>query len=491
MTIKGLRTSKLSRRVALFALALLVCAGVSGAVIVVRFVLESASSPLELAASSLALLLFLGGFVTSVVQLARMAGSGRSVVRADVATLERAALTDSLTELRNHRAFHDDLKREIAIRNRTGKPFSVLMIDLNRLKQVNDTLGHQAGDERIRAVAEALRTTLRGEDCGYRVGGDEFMVILPGQRAWGALNVASRLHGAMAVRTDASVTVGIAESTVTESKDTVLKRADLALYEAKRCRLGTIVFSPELEPQRDGEERREETRHVQELIATALARAVDSKDVGARSHSETVGALSAMIGERLGLAPERLRRLRIAGLLHDVGKIGIADSILQKPGPLTHEEWQIMRTHSSVGHSIVSATEFDEEAGWVLHHHERVDGNGYPAGVVGDQIPLESRIIFVADAFEAMTADRPYRPGRSPAEALDELVAYAGTQFDPLCVAALCAVFEHDPAVPLGLRLEERDEVAARRTVRALREELTRGAQSENALKSPRTSADR
>src|SRR5262249_59733230 len=134
-----------------------------------------------------------------------------------------------------------------------------------------------------------------------------------------------------------------------------------------------------------------------------------------------------MIGERLGLPPERLRRLRVAGLLHDVGKIGIADSILQKPGPLTHEEWRIVRTHSSVGHSIVSATEFDEEAGWVLHHHERVDGTGYPSGVIGDQIPLESRIIFVADAFEAMTADRPYRPGRSPAEALDELVAYAGT----------------------------------------------------------------
>jgi diguanylate cyclase (GGDEF)-like protein len=491
MKTRTLRTSKLSRRAAVFALAVLVGAGVGGAVVVVRFAVEAADSPLELALCSIALLLFLGGFVTSVVHLARLGGSRRPVLSGDVATLERAALTDSLTGLRNHRAFHEDLKREIALRNRSGTPFSVLMIDLNRLKQVNDTLGHQAGDERIGAVADAIRSTLRGEDCGYRVGGDEFMIVLPAQRAWGALSVANRLHGTMATRSDSSVTVGIAESTVTESKDTVLKRADLALYEAKRCNLGTVVFSPELDPQRDDAVSPEEATHAQELIATVLARAVDAKDVGTRSHCETVSALSVMIGERLGLAPDRLRRLRIAGLLHDVGKIGIADSILQKPGPLTRDEWRIMRTHSSVGHSIVSATELDEEAGWVLHHHERYDGTGYPSGVPGDEIPLESRIIFVADAFEAMTADRPYRPGRSPAEALDELAAYAGTQFDPLCVAALRAIFEHEPAVPLGVELDPRDEVATRRSVRARRSELSRDGQFENGLKSPRTSADR
>src|SRR5204863_7966809 len=118
------------------------------------------------------------------------------------------------------------------------------------------------------------------------------------------------------------------------------------------------------------EERPGERGGGHELIAAALARAVDAKDAGTRNHCETVGALSAMIGERLGLGPERLRQLRLAGLLHDVGKIGIADSMLQKPGPLSHDEWQIMRTHASVGHSIVSATELDEEAGWVLHHHE-------------------------------------------------------------------------------------------------------------------------
>ena len=119
-----------------------------------------------------------------------------------------------------------------------------------------------------------------------------------------------------------------------------------------------------------------------------------------------------------------------------------------------------MRTHASVGHSIVSATELDEEAGWVLHHHERFDGAGYPLGSTGDDIPLESRIIFVADAFEAMTADRPYRPGRSPEAALDELAAHAGTQFDPLCVGALCSIFEHLPEGADEVELEDRDEDA-------------------------------
>ncbi|HZO96732.1 MAG TPA: diguanylate cyclase [Gaiellaceae bacterium] len=493
MATLDLRKSRRFLRALVTAVLVAILAlGVRGALTLLRASVDALpSGGLELAALAAALAVFLAGLLGGVVQLARLAGSrgSRQPIAPEVATLAQAALTDSLTGLRNHRAFHEDLRREISRRNRTGAPFSLLMIDLNGLKQVNDTFGHQAGDERIKAVADAIRATVRGHDCGYRVGGDEFMVILPAERAWGALNVANRLHSEVAARGTASVTVGIAESTVTESKDTLVKRSDLALYEAKRCHLGTVVFSPELEPQRD-EPAPEETRHVQELIAAALARAVDAKDAGTRNHCETVGALSAMIGERLGLPAERLRKLRLAGLLHDVGKIGISDSILQKPGPLSDREWEIMRTHAGVGHNIVSATELEEEARWVLHHHERFDGSGYPEGAVAGEIPLESRIIFVADAFEAMTSDRPYRAGRSPEEALDELVANAGTQFDPACVAALCSIFDYVPARPLSPRPDEVDEVAARRSARAGREELAHAA-SDPMLKFPRTSADR
>jgi HD-GYP domain-containing protein (c-di-GMP phosphodiesterase class II) len=137
------------------------------------------------------------------------------------------------------------------------------------------------------------------------------------------------------------------------------------------------------------------------------------------------------------MSPDRVAKLRLAGLLHDVGKIGITDSILQKPGPLTDAEFAIMKTHTRLGHAIVSAAERPDEAGWILHHHERLDGSGYPLGLVGEQIPLESRIILVADAFEAITADRPYRQHRSPGVALAELTRCSGTQFDPVCVEAL------------------------------------------------------
>ena len=137
------------------------------------------------------------------------------------------------------------------------------------------------------------------------------------------------------------------------------------------------------------------------------------------------------------MSAEHARKLRLAGLLHDVGKIGVADGILKKPGPLTPAEYDVMKEHAVLGHSIALAAELEEEAVWILHHHERVDGTGYPSGAVGDEIPLESRIILVADAFEAMTSDRPYRTRRSVAEALAELDAQSGMHFDPVCVAAL------------------------------------------------------
>jgi HD-GYP domain-containing protein (c-di-GMP phosphodiesterase class II) len=184
-------------------------------------------------------------------------------------------------------------------------------------------------------------------------------------------------------------------------------------------------------------------RHAQTL-ATALARAVDAKDPYTRSHCETVSALCGLIGEELGLAPERLRSLRLAGLLHDVGKIGVGDEILLKPGKLTDEEFEVMKSHSTIGHRIVMGAALEEQAHAVLHHHERPDGRGYPDGLSGNQVPLESRVILVADAYEAMISDRPYRRGRPEADALAELDRFAGAQFDPDCVAALHRVLARE-----------------------------------------------
>jgi HD-GYP domain-containing protein (c-di-GMP phosphodiesterase class II) len=190
------------------------------------------------------------------------------------------------------------------------------------------------------------------------------------------------------------------------------------------------------------------TSSAQQAVA-ALARAVDAKDPNTKTHCEVVSGLCALIGRELRLKPQRVERLALAGLLHDVGKIAVSDEILLKPGPLTDGEFEVMKSHSAIGHRIVRDMGLGEEADWVLHHHERPDGRGYPDGLSGAAIPLESRIIFVADSFEAMISDRPYRKGRPEHEALAELERHAGTQFDPACVAALRAVIAgHGAAAP-------------------------------------------
>jgi diguanylate cyclase (GGDEF)-like protein len=393
--------------------------------------------------AQLAGLSFLLGFglLTSLVVLGRLAGHRREVERArdeELARLAEAALTDSLTDLGNHRAFHEDLRREIARRTRSGSCFSLVMLDLNGLKQLNDRLGHQAGDERIQAVADCLRSTMRATDAAYRTGGDEFMVLLPDERAWGALEFARRLQEeAQRHRTELAVTCGIAESIAFETADTLLRRADLALYEAKRSGRQIVLYADGLVPKPTPRSEERATRREHRLLATALARAVDAKDAGTRNHCETVSELCVLIGQALGLDPDRIERLRLAGLLHDVGKIGVSDGILRKPGRLDEDEAAEMSNHVRIGHAIVASAELADEARWVRHHHEHFDGSGYPDGLSGEEIPPESRIILVADAFEAMTADRPYRRARPADEALEELDRLSGTQFDPACVDAL------------------------------------------------------
>jgi diguanylate cyclase (GGDEF)-like protein len=319
------------------------------------------------------------------------------------------------------------------------------MLDLDRLKEINDTLGHRAGDDRIRMVADALASTVRGSDGGYRTGGDEFMALLPGERAWGALTFAQRLQSELALHAGGlGVSCGIVESTGLESADTLVHRVDVALYEAKHTGRRVVIYSDGLRPKPTDRPEDVASRRHHRLLATALAQAVDAKDVGTRNHCETVSALCVLIGHALGLEGERLEQLRLAGLLHDVGKIGIPDIVLHKPVALDTDERQAMSGHVSIGHAIVVAAGLEDEAGWVLHHHEHFDGSGYPDGWSGSAIPLESRIILVADAFEAMTADRPYRNARQPEEAIRELETGAGTQFDPTCVAALRTVLASD-----------------------------------------------
>ena len=391
------------------------------------------------------------GLLLVVFFAAVMVGYRRQVREAterEIDRLARIALVDNLTGLANHRALHDELPSIDELADELGRQCAIVALDLDGLKEVNDTRGHNEGDALIQRLADGLLATLPGGATGYRIGGDEFVALLPGMSAAEGFEYTQQLQTFLAppasgVRARVveenfevtHVTVGVSDVGSAEGcANLALHRADLALVEAKRMRHRGLIWSAGIEAAaRTRDTSIDQRRH----LATALAKAVDAKDSYTRSHCETVSQLCVLIAEQLGMPPHDIEQLRLAGLLHDVGKIGVPDAILGKPSGLTDEEYAKMQEHSTLGESIVAAAQLDEEATWVRHHHERMDGRGYPDRLTGEAIPLPSRIIFVADAFEAITSDRPYRLGRPAVEALEELRRCAGTQFDPECVAAL------------------------------------------------------
>src|SRR4051812_33261965 len=384
----------------------------------------------------------LGWFTRMLLRLRRRLEDARL---AEVERLAQIAMTDPLTGLRNHRAFQEDLARELQRSGRTGEPVALVLMDVDELKAVNEAHGHQAGDERLHALGATIRAAQRATDAGYRIGGDEFAVILPGARALGAMEFAQRVRALTRDGADSlafTATAGIAEACGLRSRDDLVREADVALIGAKRVHQDVAIYAPDLELAAGADAATVEDEHHTRTLASALARAVDAKDSYTRSHCQTVSQLAATIATELDFAGERLARMRLAGLLHDVGKIGVPDAILNKPAKLTDDEYEVMKRHSLLGCDIVRAADMPVEARWVRHHHERFDGRGYPDGLAGDEIPLESRIILVADAYEAMTSDRPYRKAPGEEVAVAELRKHSGTQFDPQVVAALCRVLD-------------------------------------------------
>jgi diguanylate cyclase (GGDEF)-like protein len=399
-------------------------------------------------ALGLLLIAAFGGILFRLRQ--KLAGSWRR----EIATLAELATSDPLTGLRNHRAFQEDLTRAVAGLGRGSAPLSLVLLDLDELKVVNDTLGHQAGDEHIKLVADVMRATVRSSDGIYRTGGDEFALILSGELAWEAMELMQRLRFALADgehTIPVSISAGIVDAAEYRHRDALIREADLALLAAKRSQHAVVIYSAEL-----ASENRAEAgsgRAHTGTLANALALAVDAKDSYTRSHCQTVSELCALVATELDLGSERIARVRLAGLLHDVGKIGVPDAILNKPGRLTDDEFAQMQRHATLGGEIVAAADLAEESHWIRHHHERYDGAGYPDCLEGTNIPLESRIILACDAYEAMTSNRPYRKAPGHAFAIAELQLHAGTQFDPGVVEALCRALSTRAAHPvLGQR---------------------------------------
>ncbi len=319
---------------------------------------------------------------------------------------------DHLTGIYNRRFFEAELLRLDTERN---LPITMIMGDVNGLKLINDSFGHSVGDELLIKIAEILKKSFRADDIIARVGGDEYAILLPRtdhSEAWELINRVMRSLKNEKVRDlNVSISFGLATKTdMSESTDLIIKMAEDHMYNNK------LFEGPSVRG-----------RMIDNIIAT-----INEKSTKEKAHSERVSKLCVALGEALNLESIEIKTLKAFAILHDIGKITIADAILNKPDALTEKEYNEIKRHSEIGFRILSTVnDMSELADYVLYHHERWDGKGYPKGLLGDAIPLLSRVCAIADAYDAMTSERSYRPTMTQEFAVEELQKNAGTQFDP------------------------------------------------------------
>jgi diguanylate cyclase (GGDEF)-like protein len=378
----------------------------------------------------------------------------RTALRSRIA--QQDALTDNLTGLGNHRAYQAALREGIAAAQHDHAEFSLCIVDVDDFKRINDTYGHQVGDDVLIALAEILRNARDG--AAFRCGGDEFALLFNGDGT-NAFERISDVQSAVAALGLTPVTISVGIATYpgqADDADGLQRMADGALYWSKHHgKNRSFVYSPKVVRIHSAKDLEWETERMARLRAAKnIVRFVDAKDPTTADHSETVAALAAAIGAEMGLDESTVDQLALAGLLHDIGKIGIPDSLLQAPRALTPAELETIKSHPTLGYSLLEGLGIAPIDEWILHHHEDWNGEGYPDRLAADDIPLGARIVRVADAFEAMTANRPYRIAQSVEYALEELRTNAGIQFDAAVVAAAEAYLVRElrgQARPAGL----------------------------------------
>jgi diguanylate cyclase (GGDEF)-like protein len=334
--------------------------------------------------------------------------------------------TDPLTGCLNRRGFEERALAEIGAACRCVSQGAVLLLDVDHLKQVNDRQGHAAGDGLLRWVVRTVKDTVRPSDAIGRLGGDEFAVLFADIAPADALESAARITAALSKCAPCSM--GLASFPIDGTDfEELMRKADSRLYATRHQRAdrGRAAADERLS------------------WAATLARAVDMRMNAEHEHSRAVADRAVSIATALGWQEDMLGMLRIAAMLHDVGKVTVPDSILCKPGRLTPEEFEMIKGHSVAGAELVCSVEgLETIVPWIRHSHESFDGSGYPDGLRGEAIPQASRIMLVADAFDAITSTRPYRKALSVAHACEELKRHAGTQFDPECVRALLSCLD-------------------------------------------------
>jgi diguanylate cyclase (GGDEF)-like protein/PAS domain S-box-containing protein len=326
--------------------------------------------------------------------------------------LEILSYHDRLTGVYNRRFFEEEVIRLDVKRN---LPLTLMMGDVNGLKLVNDSFGHTTGDELLKKVATLIKRGCREDDIVSRIGGDEFVIIIPQADELEVAAIAERIqtlakHEKMK-NLDISISFGWATK-ISEDEDMtdILKLAEDYLYRKK------LFVSPSMR-----------SKNIQTIIHT-----LHEKNIREEKHSRRVSELCKSMGMVLGMSDDEINELESVGLLHDIGKIAISEQTLNKEGKLTEFEWSEIKKHPEIGYRILSTVnEMSEMAEYVLSHHERWDGKGYPKGLKGEEIPFKARIIAIADAFDAMTSERTYRETMCQNAALVEIEKHSGTQFDP------------------------------------------------------------
>ena len=406
-----------------------------------------------------------GLYSTDDIDLLVTVASEAGIVMENAQLYARAkerAHTDELTGLFNHRYFHERLDEEISRCSRFGDIFSLLFLDMDLFKAYNDIYGHLAGDDMLKQMGQYIRGSIRGIDMAFRYGGDEFTVILPQASLDDACKVAERIRKRIEVEMDSkgaplTCSLGIASwPTDGVMREEIIQAADASLYYAKQMGRNRVCLASEImttEVLSMGAKPEREPGILSTIYA--LAATVDAKDHYTYGHSKKVSKYATDIAEALGYSQERIATLRAAALLHDIGKIGVSDRVLMKSGPLSDEDWEPIRSHPKLGVAILKHVEsLSGCLAAIQYHHERYDGSGYPAGLKGENIPLDARIMAVADSYDAMTSLRPYRQGKfTPEQALAELKRCAGTQFDPKVVDVFISIGKHAvveyPELPL------------------------------------------
>jgi diguanylate cyclase (GGDEF)-like protein/putative nucleotidyltransferase with HDIG domain len=365
----------------------------------------------------------------------------------DRAKLTAQAATDPLTGLSNHRTLQQRLMAEVARAVRHDVPLSVAVIDIDHFKQINDSGGHDAGDAMLLRVARCLSKLARAEDTLGRVGGDEFAWILPETTREQALVAVERARRviARAVPEPYRVTVsaGICDTSSTADPAQLIRLADGALYWSKaRGRDQCWIYDPTVVAELSAQERAERLERSQALLGLrALARAIDAKDPATREHSERVAELVGKLAKAAGWSPEKTELLTEAALVHDVGKIGVPDELLRKTGLLTPDEHAQVAEHAELSARIVEGVLTPDQVDWIRTHHERPNGEGYPDGLVAEEIPEGAALLAIADAWDVMTISRPYSSPKEVQEALEECRELVGEQFTPTAVAALLELY--------------------------------------------------